>query len=1256
MEEERPQSLQFSLSSPHRPLTSSSSSLLRDISNFKGQSTPRNHHAPCPSSPCTIFFTASKQTPSASVGPSFNRRCPPSSFSRKKAARRLRAFEIEQSLSSRKVQIKKEKTLSSLERSLAVWLNFLFRDPGSCGCETEVFNGGDCPDQPMLGGNGKRDSLPGEKFEIGGGWRNPKRLKKRAPGTCSAAASVEAEWTAAAVLRASLKDVCSLEDFKDRLSLYVSAEGRKEVLLMMSNVSKTIDEGRLKMKAHCPVVSDVAMREKAVKVLMCYNPTWLRVGLHVVFGGDSILPADLTAEKNADDFEEDLFVRMIVEKQFFSHAGLAKSYAYNKSVEGNYRPGYYEALGSVILKRFLLFVLCLDKSKCQSSLPLRYGIDGLDGGSPLLFRKESSIKSSRQVILDFLMELMHGEGDLIAHLSTLGYKVSYQQSPLAEYNFVVANLANDLGDGVRLCRVVQLLQHDASILAKTMVPADNRKKKLQNCNVAMQYLKQAGVLFLDDDGDLVTAEDIVGGDKELVLALLWNIFVHLQLPLLVPKDGLLAELSKLNKSHTVISDGKIMPHMDLVLAWIQAICEGYDLKVCDYASLADGKALVCMIDYYFRAMLHRHSTDVKEMNASPVPYWDDALQNFDYVQKVNTRIGKFPEVLQHTDILDQDLSCHERSVVVLAILVSSLLIGRKNMDQVNLQQALGGSPFATKLKPPVAMLANNKDMSVTCSSEEKHIKVWKNSKSRGGQDTRVSEERARRVVRTCLRCVVERRNFLKIRAATVFLQAVVRAWLASKQFSYISELGRGNSQVFERYCKYIIERRSFLRTKRSASVIQRAVRLWITRRCNRKGIPSVESGCSQRQNCLSVVAERESSKDQIDAAVKIQSAWRRWKKSNFVSVQHTAATRIQSSWRSCKVAAVAIQRCVRRSMSGREMFDDGCRGNHQFELPQNQLRSVVMVQNWFKISAPSLEEKSAVKIQAHVRGWIVRQNLTKTKSRVVVIQRRWKKLLAWRQRERAAVLIQSHVRRWIARRVVEETNLWIIVIQSHWRGHLARRNLHRESREQLLDLRVRMQKSAANVDDGMRLMNRLINAHHTLAALLNSRKVTGILHTCETLDMATHLSQKCCERLVETGAVETLLQVFQMGNRSVPYMEVLTRALSTLRNLARYPYIVQGMIETKGLLKIVFEELFWHKEEGYFIAAELLKKICALKAGVEAIRRMPPFVKRLHNLAEDLRRKATIEKKQNGYRRNTKYSAETRLGPAKDILSRILNN
>lgn len=156
---------------------------------------------------------------------------------------------------------------------------------------------------------------------------------------------------------------------------------------------QNIDEGRLKMKAHCPIVTDVGMREKAIKILMCYNPIWLQIGLYIIFGSDSLLP------KVDSHREDDLaFLRMVIEKQFFSHAGLAKSYAYNKLVDGLYRPGYFESLGNVILKRFLLLALILDRAKSQSGLPIKYGIDGIDGGSPLLFNVKWNIKSSRQMI------------------------------------------------------------------------------------------------------------------------------------------------------------------------------------------------------------------------------------------------------------------------------------------------------------------------------------------------------------------------------------------------------------------------------------------------------------------------------------------------------------------------------------------------------------------------------------------------------------------------------------------------------------------------------------------------------------------------------------------------------------------------------------------------------------------------------------------------------------------------------------------
>ncbi|KAK0578031.1 hypothetical protein LWI29_003911 [Acer saccharum] len=201
----------------------------------------------------------------------------------------------------------------------------------------------------------------------------------------------------------------------------------------MSQVTKNIDEWRLRMKSHCPIVTDVGMKEKAIRVLMCYNPTWLRIGLYIIFGGDSLLSnGDINSDQKVS------FLKMMIEKQFFTHAGLAKTYAYNKNVE------------------------------------------------------------------DFLSsDVMHGEGNIIAHLEIVGYKVSYKQ--------------------------------DSSILTKMVVPSDTLKKNLSNCGIALQYLRQAGLKLYDQDGTEIIEDDVANGDKELVLSLLWNMFVLLQLPLLINK-------------------------------------------------------------------------------------------------------------------------------------------------------------------------------------------------------------------------------------------------------------------------------------------------------------------------------------------------------------------------------------------------------------------------------------------------------------------------------------------------------------------------------------------------------------------------------------------------------------------------------------------------------------------------------------------------------------------------------------------------
>lgn len=126
---------------------------------------------------------------------------------------------------------------------------------------------------------------------------------------------------------------------------------------------------------------------------MSYNPYWLRIGLHIVLGGDSLLQ---TGQGKWD--KEVHFLKQILERHMFSQIITAKSSSHKMVAEEHHVQGYSEVLGNIILKRIFLLVVTLDRAKIESALPLEAGIDGLDGGSPLLFCLQGQIKSSRQII------------------------------------------------------------------------------------------------------------------------------------------------------------------------------------------------------------------------------------------------------------------------------------------------------------------------------------------------------------------------------------------------------------------------------------------------------------------------------------------------------------------------------------------------------------------------------------------------------------------------------------------------------------------------------------------------------------------------------------------------------------------------------------------------------------------------------------------------------------------------------------------
>lgn len=62
-----------------------------------------------------------------------------------------------------------------------------------------------------------------------------------------------------------------------------------------------------------------------------------------------------------------------------------------------------------------------------------------------------------QVLQAILPGWLSGEGDVLRSLGRLGYRLQYEQQPKREVNFAVANLAVDLRDGLRLCKLADVL-------------------------------------------------------------------------------------------------------------------------------------------------------------------------------------------------------------------------------------------------------------------------------------------------------------------------------------------------------------------------------------------------------------------------------------------------------------------------------------------------------------------------------------------------------------------------------------------------------------------------------------------------------------------------------------------------------------------------------------------------------------------------------------------------------------------------------
>ncbi|KAL6840619.1 hypothetical protein ACP4OV_029483 [Aristida adscensionis] len=1134
----------------------------RDVSNLR---TPGPGAKP--TSP--RVFPASKTPFQAPTPTPLRRRRPgagPAGPTPTPLARRLRALEVDQSRSARRAESGRERSLRAFAGSVSSWLSLLLRDPAACGCSAAT---GSAAAAAQPSAAGKRDALDGERA------RGPSPKRRRGGDRAGASRKgMTAAMTAA--LRDSLREACSLDDVTERMGRYMGKEACEDVLVMMCQICKNIDEGRLKMKAHCPLATDLRIKEKAIRSFLCYNPEWLRIGLHIVLGGDILLP-NVSGKRD----KEAPFLKLILEKQMFAQIMTGKPFSHHKVVPPH-KQGCTEPLGNIILKRVFLLVAALDRAKIESALPLETGIDSLDGGSPLLFSRQDQIKSSWQIIQESLGEAMHGEGDLLMHLTTMGYKLNYQQPALSEYDFTIQNLFEDIQDGIILCRVVQLLLSNTSIILKVVAPSDMHKKKLKNCTLAIHYIKQAGVPVSDADGVVISAEDIVTGDKELILSLMWNIFIHMQIPLLADKTSLACELTRLKVpvKEQLMTENK--SYVSLLYDWVQLICSKYGMSVKS-SSQFDRSALNCLINYYLNIEFRTTPLQETLSGCRKELFGCHEPETFtDITSQMGRQLADFLQDIPASGILANDVLFDERSAIVLLAFLSAHLTNDKRLDQ---------------LKNSISMRFPKIKLSARRRSRGKNDMKYQSPQTENTDGSSTKQEWAATVIQTRARCIIaKRREENEPCQMDRSSNSYCRATCQQEQ--------PVTTQIDFPFCKEVVAAqriqfayRRFLQNRHlriSAAIkIQSSWRGLLVRKCFRR---KAQATCQQEQPVTTQI-DFPFCKEVV-AAQRIQFAYRRFLQNRHLRI--SAAIKIQSSWRGLLVrkcfrrkaqATVAIQAVIRQILC-RCAFQRHC--------------------------------LAAVLIQRVVRGWLARKNLLVCKSVsdhnsiFCPCLKWWRKVLFVEARKRAAIVIQARLRGWIARQTATRKKKCITTIQCYVKAYLVRKT----SEQKVASVRYRLQKSSAQVDDSMRLINRLVAA---LSQLLHCQSISSIRQTCATMSTATEYSKKCCETLVTADAVGILLKQIHLLNRSIPDQEVLKQVLLTLRNIVRYPDLRLVLINTRESVGIIFQELLRNKSDGFFIASDILKKLCESKEGHEATRATKYHIKRLHDLVHDLEKKVELD-------------------------------
>lgn len=472
--------------------------------------------------------------------------------------------------------------------------------------------------------------------------------------------------------------------------------------------------------------------------------------------------------------------------------------------------------------------------------------------------------------------------------------------------------------------------------------------------------------------------------------------------------------------------------------------------------------------------------------------------------------------------------------------------------------------------------------------------------------------RAARKIQCCWRMHRSRKQFLQIRDAAIAIQSSYKRRLAVQNYTRL----RGAAVLIQRRFRARLEGRrvrlEYRRSVASAMVIQKAyrrflrqrqekracavtrvqsvVRMWLRRRKFqrlRRHVTLVQA-CVRRRLAVKAVTDKKKSRD---AALCLQRACRSYlARKTLTRLRLARAEAVKRFARVARVnmAAVVIQRAYRR--------------HRLLELAKTRISALVLLQRW-------------------VRSRVVRLRYVRLLQGVRTLQRAAQRYLL--QRQAAVVTLQAAIRGWLVRRDAQRKLGAVVKLQALWRGYSLRKTV---KCKKVKAARRKVVEATLNATEDKKLCNRTRCA---LDYLLCCRQLSMVLDAVINLDVATRLSSRCCEWMVEEGAQAVLFKLIRGCNRSLPHMEIIKHSVNVFLNLAKYEKTRGAVYDVSIAVDTLVELLSIYREKGAIFnrTCTLLGLLVADPQRRKEVSGQPRITDKLRSIYSLTQRKHKIDEK-----------------------------